>query len=576
MGGGLAAAAIGAGWAAGYGLPGSAIAASAGLHGVAGLALGALLGRLHPALAAVAAAVLFAALPAGWAALTAAPEASAPLAPRPVAKAEPRDATARRVAVIGLDGADWRVIDPLLAAGELPHLRALLARGRGWVLRSTDPSSSPVVWTSIFSGKPPEAHGITDWDSSRADNRRAALLWELLAGAGLRSVVVNVPGSWPPTAVDGAFVSGFPMPSPLLPASAETGFQNLGTLVDPEARAATLTVVGARDGRADVSLGRLAPRARGSLRHPLFETRAARRWLPARSLETEVALANGSAPPPGEWSHWHHHAEAGVALVYRMHRLADSRLWLTPAFQDPARPSLVFTNAPWVAEALAANGPYVVEGAGWRLAAEPALRTTLVEHLEQVEARHRRAAETLLAAVPDWRLFAHVITLPDRVSHAFWRFHAPSDYPAAEPGEAAAQAERVREAYRVADVHLGALLARVDDGETLIVVPSDHGFQSNPPEWGNHRDAGILVLAGPGVGHRPERGERSIYDVTPLALAALGLPVASDMVGEVPGGLAAADTVRRIASYERGAAPAAGARIDETTTEQLRSLGYVE
>lgn len=44
--------------------------------------------------------------------------------------------TARRVLVLGWDAADWTVIRPLLAAGQMPHLAGLMARGvsAGWML----------------------------------------------------------------------------------------------------------------------------------------------------------------------------------------------------------------------------------------------------------------------------------------------------------------------------------------------------------------------------------------------------------------------------------------------------------
>ena len=81
-------------------------------------------------------------------------------------------------------------------------------RGRAAVLRSIEPIQSPVVWMSIFSGRPPEEHGIVGWTSAHAANRRTGVLWEMAGAAGLASLVVNVPGTWPPTAVEGALDLG--------------------------------------------------------------------------------------------------------------------------------------------------------------------------------------------------------------------------------------------------------------------------------------------------------------------------------------------------------------------------------
>ena len=63
--------------------------------------------------------------------------------------------------VIGIDGATWTVIDRLWERGELPHLRALAGRGSRAVLH-TAYNASPVIWTTIATGRRPRDHGITD------------------------------------------------------------------------------------------------------------------------------------------------------------------------------------------------------------------------------------------------------------------------------------------------------------------------------------------------------------------------------------------------------------------------------
>jgi len=67
------------------------------------------------------------------------------------------------VVLVGLDGADWRVIDPLLQKGELPHFAALIGRGVHGPLKSFPDSNSAVLWSSIYTGTRPEVHGILDF-----------------------------------------------------------------------------------------------------------------------------------------------------------------------------------------------------------------------------------------------------------------------------------------------------------------------------------------------------------------------------------------------------------------------------
>ncbi len=70
--------------------------------------------------------------------------------------------TGQRVLVFGFDGATWEVLDPLIAQGRMPNLAALVARGRTFDLETIRPTFSPVIWTSIATGKSRFRHGIHD------------------------------------------------------------------------------------------------------------------------------------------------------------------------------------------------------------------------------------------------------------------------------------------------------------------------------------------------------------------------------------------------------------------------------
>ena len=65
-----------------------------------------------------------------------------------------------RVLLIGWDGADWRILEPLLERGALPNLQALIDRGQKGVLRSTVPTHSWAAWPSFLTGVAPADHGV--------------------------------------------------------------------------------------------------------------------------------------------------------------------------------------------------------------------------------------------------------------------------------------------------------------------------------------------------------------------------------------------------------------------------------
>ena len=118
------------------------------------------------------------------------------------------------IAVIGIDGADFSIAKPMIVRGELPHLAGLMARGQHGVLRSLKPSLSPVAWTTIFSGHPAVVHGLHSWATSENRNRRVPMLWDIFGVHGNSSLVVNVPGTWPPAPIEnGTILAGFPIPS---------------------------------------------------------------------------------------------------------------------------------------------------------------------------------------------------------------------------------------------------------------------------------------------------------------------------------------------------------------------------
>ncbi|MGE5226971.1 MAG: alkaline phosphatase family protein, partial [Planctomycetaceae bacterium] len=65
-----------------------------------------------------------------------------------------------KTAIIGLDGATFRLLDPLCDQGVMPALAALRARGVDGVLRSTTPAYTPPAWVSMLTGVNPGRHNV--------------------------------------------------------------------------------------------------------------------------------------------------------------------------------------------------------------------------------------------------------------------------------------------------------------------------------------------------------------------------------------------------------------------------------
>ena len=129
----------------------------------------------------------------------------------------------QKTAMIGLDGAAWHLVDPLIDAGRMPNLAALKERGAAGVLASTVPTYTPPAWTSAATGVNPGRHGIYGFIEGHAQNKglelvhsgkiRSSTIWQMANAQGATVGVYNLPLTYPPRRLDGWMVSGMMTPS---------------------------------------------------------------------------------------------------------------------------------------------------------------------------------------------------------------------------------------------------------------------------------------------------------------------------------------------------------------------------
>ena len=133
--------------------------------------------------------------------------------PGPLARA----LASRKVLLIGWDAADWKVIRPLMDAGKMPNVQRLVENGVTGQISTLHPPLSPMLWTSIATGKRPFKHGIHGFSEPTPDgrgvqpvtnlSRTAKALWNILTQNHLRSVVIGWWPSHPVEPIDGVMVS---------------------------------------------------------------------------------------------------------------------------------------------------------------------------------------------------------------------------------------------------------------------------------------------------------------------------------------------------------------------------------
>jgi predicted AlkP superfamily phosphohydrolase/phosphomutase/tetratricopeptide (TPR) repeat protein len=123
----------------------------------------------------------------------------------------------RRVLLVGWDAADWKVINPLMDAGKMPNVQRLVENGAMGQIATLHPPLSPMLWTSIATGKRPFKHGIHGFSEPTPDgrgvqpvtnlSRKSKALWNILNQQGLRSVVIGWWPSHPAEPINGVMVS---------------------------------------------------------------------------------------------------------------------------------------------------------------------------------------------------------------------------------------------------------------------------------------------------------------------------------------------------------------------------------
>lgn len=127
-----------------------------------------------------------------------------------------------KVFVLGIDGLSPSFLKQLIDEGRLPNFSDLMNNGISGILKSTIPPLSVPAWPSICTGLNPGNHGMYGFITKKRENSEYVIhdseslkgkaVWDQLGEHGKRSILVNIPLTYPPYPVNGVMVSGFPAP----------------------------------------------------------------------------------------------------------------------------------------------------------------------------------------------------------------------------------------------------------------------------------------------------------------------------------------------------------------------------
>lgn len=433
-------------------------------------------------------------------------------------KRPPRPPRFRRIVVLGLDGLDHKLTSELLAAGKLPHLAALQQRGSFQSLGSTLPPISPVAWSTFQTGVNPGKHNIFDfltpdentylpklssveirqttyrrgfgpcsWTSSRSDVRmlrKSRPFWSILSDYGIFNCILRVPITFPPEKLRGVQLSAMCVPD-------LRGTQGTFTCFTSQPPAP-----GDRTGGEILPVRRTGQTIHGALlgpTHPIHPELGALQLpfeVQLTGPDTGTLLIDGRRYPLErgiytEWIsvpfriNWNTHIK-GVCRFLLLQTEPEFELYVTPINLDPEHPAMAIGYPAVYPIYLAKKqGPYATLGLAedtWGLSQQVLEDAQFIQQCQDIDREREQMFFDGLDQVPEG-LVVCVFDGTDRMQHMFWRY-LDANHPARPEQVPAALQRTIEDLYVRMDELVGRTMARCDREHELLLVLSDHGFNT--------------------------------------------------------------------------------------------------
>ena len=424
----------------------------------------------------------------------------------------------RRAIVLGFDGMDHALTTKLIGEGKLPNFAALRDQGCFKPLRSTIPPISPVAWSSFQTGVNPGKHNIFDFltrdpqtyvpklSSSEIRGaartlrlgkyilplgkpdirllRKSVPFWKILGDNGIFSSVIRVPITFPPEKFYGVQLSGMCAPD-LRGSQGIFSYFTTAAPAEGDSEGGEVTRVSKNGSTIEAAL--LGPD------DPMLKD-AAQLTCPftvaLNGTEQAELHVNGSryTLTIGSYSEWIpvvFRASLGVKVSGICRFLLQQTdpefcLYVTPVQIDPAKPVMPVSHPRIYSTYLAKNqGRYATLGLAedsWALNNRCLDDEGFLEQCRQNDSERELMFFDTLEKT-NRGLCVCVFDGTDRVQHSFWRQIDPQ-HPAHNGEYRAPEVNAIEEAYRNADRIVGQTLQKCQDDDTLLMVISDHGFNT--------------------------------------------------------------------------------------------------
>ncbi len=424
----------------------------------------------------------------------------------------PRNNINKKVIVIGIDGFTPKILESMMGRGELPNFSRLAGKGMFSPMQTVFPPQSPVVWTTIATGRAPRDHGIFDFlrpipgqyspqltilrQGKIAYNRpyKAKTFWEVASERNTPATILKWPLTFPATPTLGNVLSGLGTPDLLGTMGRYTCFMS-NEIPEKADRKGTITKV-------DILKDKIKTSIAGPITLAFPGTKSARAPLDIELSEGRIHCSLGESTfslEEGYWSDWIQvdfkvgflRHVSGMCRFYLERIKPDFKLYVTPINISCKTQTMPISAPLGYAKRLSASvGDYSTLG----LAEDVnALKDLIIDErafLSGCEMIMEERERIFSLALQEFNqgILACIFDTPDRIQHMFWRY-LDRDHPLYKEPEAQVFGEVIPAVYRRLDGILGKALERVDE-ETLIIVCSDHGFYSY--RWSVHLNTWLV------------------------------------------------------------------------------------
>ena len=407
-----------------------------------------------------------------------------------------------RVIVLGVDGLDPGILETLMDAGDLPAFSNIKERGSYRRLATSNPSQSPVAWSTIATGSNPGYHGIFDFITRSPERylpehsivkvnpknllarrssiflpvRKGTPFWAITSQAGIPTTVLRWPVTFPPEEINGRMLSGLGM----LDLKGSVGrytFYTTGTLSeDPDRKGDVVPI--SYEGSTIKTVISGPDKSKVPMEIHIDED---------HSTATITIQGISCAIKVGEWGDWMKlrfilgpfRNVSGICRFYLYSMKPELRLYLSPIQVDPEKPAFPISYPDEYATDLATSiGTYNTLGIpeDTNSLSDGCLDDeAFLSHCDDIMIEREKMLWHELERFKEG-LFAFVFDTTDRIQHIYWSTR-DAEHPAYNETYAKKYRNVIEDYYRRVDKILLRVLESVDQ-KTVILIMSDHGFTS--------------------------------------------------------------------------------------------------